>query len=306
MREKEQKALKNDFIRSLKAYTGLLKTRVMSLALFTAITGLCLAPGHISFLTALIAILCIGLGGGAAGALNMWYDADIDAIMKRTCSRPIPSGEVTAQQALVFGLILTAIAVCTMGYFINWFSAFFLAFTIFYYVVIYTIWLKRRTPQNIVIGGAAGAFPPMIGWAAVTGSTSFEAFVLFLIIFLWTPPHFWSLCLFVKTDYGAANVPMLPNVVGIKKTQKQIFFYSLLLACSSVLPYILHFASAIYGVLSFALSALFVQKSYALLKASEEADVISYSKKLFFYSVFYLFAIFILLLGEAIFKILFA
>ena len=195
-------------------YLALLKPRVMSLVVFTALVGMLVAPGGINPFIGLIAIACIAIGAGASGALNMWYDADIDAVMSRTQNRPIPAGRMTRGEALAFGLILSVFSVTLLGLATNWVAGAFLAFTIFFYVVVYTMWLKRSTPQNIVIGGAAGAFPPMVGWAAVTGTLSWESFALFLIIFLWTPPHFWALALYKQGDYGAAGIPMMPNVAG--------------------------------------------------------------------------------------------
>ena len=218
-------------------YFALLKPRVMSLVVFTAFVGMMLAPGSINPLIALIAILAIAVGGGASGALNMWYDADIDAVMTRTKKRPIPAGRIAGGEALAFGLVLSVFSVLTLGTLTNWVAGGLLAFTIFFYAVIYTMWLKRSTPQNIVIGGAAGAFPPMIGWAAVTGGISLESVVLFLIIFLWTPPHFWALALFKLRDYDMAKVPMLPNVAGERHTKLQIVAYSLVLAAVAVSPW---------------------------------------------------------------------
>src|SRR5690348_14560795 len=218
-------------------FFALLKPRVMSLVVFTAFVGLVAAPVAINPLLAVIAILAIAIGAGASGALNMWYDADIDAVMTRTANRPVPAGRVTPGEALSFGLVLSVLSVMTLGVLINWLSAALLAFTIFFYAVVYTMWLKRWTPQNIVIGGAAGAIPPVIGWAAVTGSVSLESVILFLIIFLWTPPHFWALALFKSDDYARAGIPMMPNVAGQASTRRQIFAYSLILAPVGVLPW---------------------------------------------------------------------
>ena len=209
-------------------YLELLKPRVMSLVVFTAFVGLLAAPGTINPVLAVIAILAIAIGAGASGALNMWYDADIDAIMSRTAKRPIPSGRVSSGEALAFGLVLSVLSVMTLGVLVNWLSATLLSFTIFFYAVVYTMWLKRATPQNIVIGGAAGAIPPVIGWAAATGSVSLESIVLFLIIFLWTPPHFWALALFKSEEYGRVGIPMMPNVAGEASTRRQMFVYALL------------------------------------------------------------------------------
>lgn len=281
-------------------YMILLKPRVMSLVIFTAFVGLVIAPGHMHPVLAVLAILCIAVGGGASGALNMWYDADIDAVMKRTRSRPIPAGLVTRGQGLVFGLVLSALSVLVMGVFINWFSAAFLGFTIFFYVVVYTIWLKRSTPQNIVIGGAAGAFPPMIGWAAATGSVSLESAVLFLIIFLWTPPHFWALSLFTATDYETAHVPMMPNVRGERSTKNQIFGYAVVMSLAGVLPYLVGLSGIVYGLFSFILGLIFVVCSWQLRCAQSHEKTVSAARKLFFFSLFYLTALFAVLLVETL------
>src|SRR6201992_916483 len=223
-------------------YVALTKTRVMSLVVFTALVGLMVAPGDIDPLPAAVALLCIAAGAGAAGALNMWYDADIDAMMARTAMRPIPSGRISRAEALVFGLMLGVCAIVTLGTLLNIAAAALLTFTIFFYVVVYTMWLKRRTPQNIVIGGAAGALPPVIGWVAATGSVGLESLVLFLIIFLWTPPHFWALSLNLAGEYARAGVPMLPVVAGRAETKRQILLYSVLLVPISLTPWVMGFA----------------------------------------------------------------
>ena len=281
-------------------YYRLMKPRVMYLVIFTAFVGMLLAPATINPLIGFIAILCISIGAGASGALNMWYDADIDAVMDRTAKRPVPAGSVTADQALSFGVILSIFSVMTLGLMVNWLSAFLLAFTIFFYAVIYTMWLKRSTPQNIVIGGAAGAFPPMIGWAAMTGTVTVESIVLFAIIFLWTPPHFWALALFRLKDYENASVPMLPNVAGERSTRNQILVYAVLLALSGTLPAILGFASMYYGAFAAALGARFLWLSYNVWKEGSKKNGYSFEKKLFGFSIFYLFAIFAALGIEAI------
>lgn len=273
-------------------YFELLKPRVMSLVVFTAFAGLVLAPGDINPFIAAIAILCIAVGAGASGALNMWYDADIDAVMSRTAKRPIPSGRVKPREALAFGLTLSAFSVAILGLAVNWLSAGLLAFTIFFYAVVYTMWLKRSTPQNIVIGGAAGAFPPMIGWACVTGGVSIESIVLFLITFLWTPAHFWALALFKMKDYADVGVPMLPNVAGEKTTKHQILIYAVLTAIISVMPSCLGFASVPYGIFAGVMGAAFVWYSIGVLRMPEADRVMVPAKKLFAYSIFYLFAIF--------------
>jgi protoheme IX farnesyltransferase len=270
----------------------LLKPRVMSLVVFTAFAGLVLAPGTINPVIGAIAILCIAVGAGASGALNMWYDADIDAVMSRTASRPIPSGRIQPQEALAFGLTLSAFSVAILGLAVNWLSAGLLAFTIFFYAVIYTMWLKRSTPQNIVIGGAAGAFPPMIGWACVTGGVSIESIVLFLITFLWTPAHFWALALFKMRDYDAVGVPMLPNVAGEATTKVQILIYAVLTAVIAVVPSMLGFASIGYGLFAAALGAGFVWYSVGVLRMPEGDRAMVPAKKLFAFSIVYLFAVF--------------
>lgn len=279
-------------------YVTLLKLRVMSLVVFTAFVGLMVAPGHINPILGFLAIICIAVGGGASGALNMWYDSDIDALMKRTQSRPIPSGKISRQQVLIFGLLLSAFSVGVMGVFINWFTALFLAFTIFFYVVIYTIWLKRSTPQNIVIGGASGAFPPMIGWAAVTGSISIDSIVLFLIIFMWTPPHFWALSLFATTDYEAAHIPMMPNVKGERSTKNQILVYAILMAIIGILPFFLGFAGVAFGVISSILGIIFIVRAWQLWKMQTRENTVLAAKKLFFFSLIYLTGVFAILLLE--------
>jgi protoheme IX farnesyltransferase len=281
-------------------YFALLKPRVMSLVVFTAFVGMVAAPIAINPLMVVIAILAIAIGAGASGSLNMWYDADIDAVMTRTANRPVPSGRVTAGQALTFGLILSALSVMTLGVLVNWLSASLLAFTIFFYGVVYTMWLKRSTPQNIVIGGAAGAIPPVIGWAAVTGSVSLESVILFLIIFLWTPPHFWALALFKADDYGRVGIPMMPNVAGEASTKRQIFAYALILAPIGVLPAFLGYASIAYGVVAAALGLGFVWYSWGVLRMPEADRVMKPAKQLFGYSLLYLFVIFAAYLADSV------
>lgn len=283
---------------TFKDYFELLKPRVMSLVIFTAFAGLVVAPGHIHPVMGFIAILCIAVGAGASGALNMWYDADIDAVMTRTAKRPIPSGRIQPGEALAFGITLSGFSIVILGLAVNALAAGLLAFTIFFYVVIYTMWLKRWTPQNIVIGGAAGAFPPMIGWAAVTGGVSIESIVLFLIIFLWTPAHFWALALFKMRDYDAVGVPMLPNVSGEKVTKDQILVYAVLTAAAGVAPAVLDFASPVYGVISGTLGAAFVWYSILCRRMPDGDAAMVPAKKLFAYSIVYLFAIFSCLMAD--------
>ncbi|AYC99908.1 heme o synthase [Neorhizobium sp. NCHU2750] len=273
-------------------YFALLKPRVMSLVVFTALVGLILAPGHINPALAIISILCIAVGAGASGALNMWYDADIDAVMTRTAKRPIPAGRVEPREALAFGVTLSAFSVVILGLAVNWFAAGLLAFTIFFYAVIYTMWLKRSTPQNIVIGGAAGAFPPMLGWACVTGDVSLNSTILFMITFLWTPPHFWALALFKMRDYGSVGVPMMPNVVGERSTKRQMFLYTLLMAAITVAPTFTGLASIGYGIFAAVLNAVFIYYSILVLRMPDGDEKMVPAKKMFFYSIFYLFAIF--------------
>jgi len=279
-------------------YLALMKPRVMSLVVFTAFVGLMIAPGHIHPVLGFTALLCIAIGAGAAGALNMWYDADIDAIMTRTASRPIPSRRVTPGEAAGFGLTLGGFSVAVLAVLVSWLAAALLAFTIFFYVVIYTVWLKRRTPQNIVIGGAAGAFPPMIGWAAVTGGVSLESFLLFLIIFLWTPPHFWALSLLRTDDYARARVPMLPVVAGPRETRRQILLYSLVLAPVALAPWLLGSAGAIYGVTAVVAGVLMVALAWRVNKAPEGEGAARAARGLFSYSILYLFTLFAVLLFE--------
>ncbi len=279
-------------------YFALLKPRVMSLVIFTAFVGIVLAPeSDLHPILSAISLLCIAVGAGASGALNMWYDADIDSKMSRTAKRPIPSGRVTANDALGLGLVLSIVSVMLLGLAANWLAAGLLAFTIFFYAVIYTMWLKRSTPQNIVIGGAAGAFPPVVGWAAVTGSAPLEAWVLFAIIFLWTPPHFWALALFKMGDYGNVGVPMLPNVAGEKHTRLQILLYSLPLVVFGILPWVLGFAGPIYGAIAAILGGIFCLRTFQVWK-KRGADNMRAEKKLFGFSIWYLFLLFCALLLE--------
>jgi protoheme IX farnesyltransferase len=279
-------------------FLALMKPRVMALAVFTAFVGLVVAPGVLNPAVALAATLAIALGAGAAGALNMWYDMDVDAVMSRTAARPLPTGRVAPIEALNFGLLLSTVSVMMLEMLVGWLAASLLAFTIFFYVVVYTMWLKRSTPQNIVIGGAAGALPPVIGWAAATNSVGVESVILFLITFLWTPPHFWALALFKVGDYAKAGIPMMPNVAGEYSTRKQIFAYSLLLAPIGVLPWMFGFASVAYGAASAALGAGFIWHAWRVLFAP--ADDKRPAKLLFAYSILYLFAIFAALLLDTI------
>jgi protoheme IX farnesyltransferase len=275
-------------------FAALLKPRVMSLVVFTGFAGLVLAPGSLHPVIALVALLCIAMGAGASGAINMWYDADIDAVMQRTRSRPIPAGRVTPGEALGFGVTLAVGSVAMMGLFVNWAAAALLALTIAFYVFVYTMWLKRRTPQNIVIGGAAGAFPPMIGWAAVTGDIGLLPVILFAIVFMWTPPHFWALALYRSSDYERAGVPMLPVVAGPASTRRQIVLYTVLLVPLTLLPTALGLAGYVYGAGALALGAVFLALAVRVLRT----DAARPAMQLFAYSILYLFLLFALLLVE--------
>jgi protoheme IX farnesyltransferase len=281
-------------------FLALLKPRVMSLVVFTAVAGLLLAPVPLNPVLGFISILAIAIGAGASGALNMWYDADIDRLMARTATRPVPSGRMTGNEALAFGLVLSCFSVMTLGLAANWLAAGLLAFTILYYVVVYTMWLKRKTPQNIVIGGAAGALPPMVGYAAATGSLSLSSLVLFAIIFVWTPPHFWSLALVKSADYGRAGVPMAPNVWGPDATRKQILAYAILLAPLGMAPWLLGFAGPAYGLVS-ALGGIGMIYGCFMVYRNREGDR---AKKIamrnFGFSILYLFALFAVLVVERI------
>jgi protoheme IX farnesyltransferase len=277
-------------------YFALMKPRVMSLVVFTALVGLAVAPVGMHPVTAFTALLCIAVGAGAAGALNMGYEADIDALMMRTARRPVPRGRVKQGEAIAFGLTLAAFSVMTLGLLVNTLAAALLAFTIFFYAVIYTIWLKRSTPQNIVIGGAAGAFPPMIGWAAATGSLSLEPVLLFMIIFFWTPPHFWALALYKSDDYRRAGIPMLPVVAGDAYARQQILRYTLILVPLGVAPYLLGYAGMLYGVTAALTGTLIVALAWQVFCERRPAE--RASTQLFAFSILYLFLLFAVLLIE--------
>jgi len=280
-------------------YFALTKPRVMRLVVFTGLCGLLAAPGHIHPVLGFTAVLCIALGAGGAGALNQWWEADLDAKMKRTAKRPLPLGRMPRTNARDFGIALSVASVLLMGLALNWLSAAVLAVSILYYAIVYTIWLKPRTPQNIVIGGGAGAFPPLIGWVAVTGHITWMPVLLFAIIFMWTPPHFWALALFVKSDYANAGVPMLPVVRGQAVTRRQILAYAILLFPVSLAPWWVGGTGAIYGVCALVLSALFVAFSLPVaLRRSAEGDPMKPEKRLFAYSVLYLFAVFTALVAD--------
>nr|WP_276591679.1 heme o synthase [Sphingomicrobium nitratireducens] len=272
---------------------ALTKPRVMSLVVFTGLCGLLAAKMPMPPVLAFTAVLCIALGAGAAGALNQWYEADLDAQMKRTQGRPLPAGRMDKQTALHFGVGLSFFSVLLMGFATNWHAAFWLAVSILFYVIVYTVWLKRRTAQNIVIGGAAGAFPPMIGWVAATGHLALLPVLLFAIIFLWTPPHFWALSLFIRSDYDKAGVPMLPVVAGLKHTRLQVLLYTLPMAAAAVLPWPLGLTGWIYGATSALLNAIFLVLAIRVAtNRAEEPSGMKPEKQLFGFSVLYLFALF--------------
>lgn len=281
---------------SVRDFYDLMKPRVMSLVIFTSFVGLVLSPINIHPFIAFIAIICIAIGAGASGVLNMWYDSDIDGLMKRTINRPIPAGNINKSEAFTYGMVISAGSVVIMGILINWIASFLLAFTIFFYAVIYTMWLKRRTMQNIVIGGAAGAFPPVIGWLSTGAPITIEPIILFLIIFLWTPPHFWALAIVTSGDYEKASIPMMPNVVGDNYTKRQIVYYSVIMSISVILPYYIGMVSILYLIPAIILSLIFIIISLQLLKSSDNQKQKKYSKKLFLYSILYLFLIYILFL----------
>ncbi|MGJ5094766.1 heme o synthase [Bradyrhizobium oligotrophicum] len=281
-------------------YLALLKPRVMSLVIFTALIGLLIAPGHFHPVLAITSLLCIAVGAGASGALNMALEGDIDSLMSRTANRPIPRGRVTRQEALAFGITLSFFSVLTLGILVNWFAGALLAFTIFFYVVIYTLWLKRWTAQNIVIGGAAGALPPVVAWVSSTGSIAPEPLWLFLIIFFWTPPHFWALALFRSDDYARAGVPMLPVVAGPDATRLQILLYTIVLVAIAAAPWPLGYFDAVYGVVSLALGAGMLWLAVEVFRKRERSASLRANRKLFAFSILYLFVLFATLGLEAV------
>ena len=285
-------------ISSVNSFFQLMKPRVMSLVIFTSVVGLLIAPNQVHFLTAALSLIAVALGAGAAGALNMWYESDLDALMTRTCLRPIPTGKVSRNQALFFGIATSFTSIIALYFFSNFLSAVMLSITILFYVVVYTIWLKQRTPQNIVIGGAAGAFPPIIGWTIATGSITFEPILLFLIIFFWTPSHFWALSLYKTEDYTNARIPMLPVVSGIKTTKINIFIYAVILFFISIAPYFLGYFGITYFISSLFLGGYYVYLCYNLLVEKDEEKKIA--KKIFVYSILYLFLIFMIILIDNI------
>jgi len=284
--------LRLDSLSYLRAFFDLMKPRVMSLVIFTCVVGLLIAPSKIDFLNAVVSIFAVALGSGAAGALNMWYEADLDSVMTRTCLRPIPMKKLTKRQALTFGIISSLISIITLYIFSNLVAATILLLTILFYVLVYTIWLKRKTSQNIVIGGASGALPPVIGWAIAANEITLEPFILFLIIFVWTPSHFWALSLYKSEDYKKAKIPMLPITSGIKATKLNIFIYSLILLPVVLAPYFFNFSGLIYFIFSLTLSIYYIFVSYKLLKEKNSIVEKKLAAKLFGYSIIYLFMIF--------------
>ena len=296
----KSKTLKFNYFSYTKAFFNLMKPRVMSLVIFTCAVGLLIAPVKVSFLDATFSLMAVALGSGAAGALNMWYESDLDSVMTRTCLRPIPTGKLTRNQALFFGIFSSFISVVSLYFFSNLVAAATLMITILFYVFIYTIWLKRKTSQNIVIGGAAGALPPIIGWAIATNQISLEPIILFLIIFIWTPSHFWALSLYKSEDYRKAKIPMLPITSGIKTTKLNIFTYAVLLFPIAVSPFFLKFSGIIYLIPAVILSTYYVFISYKLFKEKNSIKEKKIATKLFGYSILYLFMIFTFILIDKI------
>jgi len=295
----ETTLLKNNFVINFRSFYELMKPRVMSLVIFTCVVGLIIAPQEINIMSATFSLIAVAIGAGSAGALNMWYESDIDVLMKRTCLRPIPTGKISKKQALIFGTSMAIFSILMLYIFSNFLSALMLLITILFYVFIYTIWLKQRTPQNIVIGGAAGAFPPIIGWTIAMNSISLEPIFLFLIIFFWTPSHFWALSLYKIEDYSNAKIPMLPLVSGEKITKINIFVYAIILLIISIIPYFLNYFGILYLLSSVFLGLYYVYLCYSLLVNLEDEKTIS--KKIFIYSILYLFLIFtIMLIDKAI------
>jgi len=296
----KSKTLKLDYFSSMKAFFNLMKPRVMSLVIFTCAVGLLIAPVKINFIDAIVSLFAVALGSGAAGALNMWYESDLDSLMTRTCLRPIPTGKLTKNQALTFGILSSLISIITLYVFSNLVAASLLTITILFYVFVYTIWLKRKTSQNIVIGGAAGALPPVIGWAIATNGIALEPIILFLIIFIWTPSHFWALSLYKSEDYRKAKIPMLPVTSGIKTTKFNILLYAFILFPVVISPYFLNFYGLVYLVPAILLSSYYFYISYKLLKERDPIIEKKLATKLFGYSILFLFMIFALVLIDKI------
>ena len=279
-----------------------MKPRVMSLVLFTCMVGLLIAPTHVSFSTSAISLLAVAIGSGAAGTLNMWYESDLDALMSRTCLRPIPTGKVKKKQALIFGIALSITSVLMLFYFTNFISAFLLTFTIGFYFFVYTIWLKRKTSQNIVVGGVAGALPPVIGWTISTGAITIEPVILFLIIFFWTPSHFWALSLYKSKDYKKAKIPMLPLTAGVETTKLNILIYALIMLPIASAPYFFNFGSIFYLCASSLMTVYYIYLCYNLLGTKNKKKSNILAKKIFIYSIFYLFFLFVFILSDNIIK----
>ena len=296
----KSKTLKIDYFSYIKAFFNLMKPRVMSLVIFTCAVGLLIAPVKISFVNAICSLIAVALGSGAAGALNMWYESDLDSLMTRTCLRPIPTGKLTKNQALTFGIFSSILSVITLYIFSNLIAAIILTITILFYVFVYTIWLKRKTPQNIVIGGASGALPPVIGWAIATNGISLEPIILFLIIFIWTPSHFWALSLYKSEDYKKAKIPMLPVTSGVEKTKLNIFVYALILFPTALSPFFLNFSGSFYLASASLLSSYYLFISYQLLREKNSRAEKKLATKLFSYSILYLFMIFASVLVDKI------
>ena len=296
-----KKSVFENSIVNLKSFILLMKPRVMSLVIFTCAVGLLTAPESVTFYNSVVSIFFVAIGAGAAGALNMWYEADLDKLMTRTCLRPIPTGKLNKNQALIFGVILSVVSVLGLYYFSNFLSAAILLITIMFYLFIYTIWLKRKTPQNIVIGGASGALPPVIGWTIATNDLTMEPIAFFLIIFFWTPSHFWALSLFKADDYKKANIPMLPLTNGIENTKKNILIYSILMLPVIIAPYLIGFVSKIYLFSSLILTVYYIYLCYELYNFKKNKFEITKAKKVFSYSILYLFLLFVLFLVDKIF-----
>ena len=294
----KKKTFSYNLISYSKSLLLLMKPRVMSLVIFTCAVGLLTAPNNISLLDAMIGIFFVTIGAGAAGALNMWYEADLDKLMTRTCLRPIPTGKINREHALIFGIILSIVSISGLYYFSNLLSAILLFVTIAFYVFVYTIWLKRKTPQNIVIGGAAGALPPVIGWTIATNSITFEPITFFLIIFYWTPSHFWALSLYKAKDYAKAKIPMLPNTNGVEETKKKIFVYSLFMLPVVIIPYVIGFSGKLYLFISLFLTLYYNYICYELYKFKKNKFELKKAKKVFAYSILYLLLIFVLFLVD--------
>ena len=298
----KNKSVSFNIFKYLKSLALLMKPRVMSLVIFTCTVGLLTAPTSIALDKSIVSIFFVTIGAGAAGALNMWYEADLDKLMTRTCLRPIPTGKVNREHALIFGITLSILSVVGLYYFSNFLSALLLFITIAFYVFVYTIWLKRKTPQNIVIGGASGALPPVIGWTIAANSLTFEPVTFFLIIFFWTPSHFWALSLYKADDYEKAKIPMLPLTNGVEETKKNIFIYSLIMLPIISIPYLIGFAGELFLVVAFMLTFYYNYVCYDLLRYMKNKFEIKKAKKVFSYSIFYLFLIFVLFLADQIIR----